>query len=100
MPVLNNHVRRRTGQGQRRTQMPVPVKDSQLVGAGLADKYSLMGRISLQKGYDPAALQPRNERTCPKETGINLRLSRQGLISQCVGAVVAIIRDDFPPVFR
>ncbi len=80
--------------------MPVPVKDSKLVRAGLTDKYPLMDRIRLQQGYDPAASHPRNERTCLEETGINLRLSWQGLIRQCVGAMFVIIRDDFSPVFR
>src|SRR5258706_109210 len=100
MPALNQQVCRRTGQSKRRKQMPVPVKDSKLVRAGLTDKYPLMERIRLQKGYDPAALHPRNERTCLEETGINLRLSWQGLIRQCVGAMFAIIRDDFSPIFR
>src|SRR6266850_2526049 len=91
MLALNNQVCRRTRQSKRREEMPVPVKDSKLVSASLTDKYSFMGRISLQKGYDPAALHPRNERTCLQETGINLRLSGQGLIRQCVGAMCAII---------
>src|SRR2546428_3792380 len=78
--VLDNHVCRRTAQCERRNQMTVPVKDQQSVSAGLTDKYSLMGRISLQEGDDRAAAHPRHERTRSKKIGINHRLGWQGLV--------------------